>query len=171
MYVFEQSLAKDMEKNVNSTHGGSLKSGGESDIVSIECNVDGNKEMLKKRKIEVVRDNNVTNAERIFINKMNKRNNKWAVKKALFNKKSKFMLITDRKLHVDKIFSKLQLDEVQMRKFFNEKRESAVYKLKVFKCEKCVIGFSNGEILLKHLKRFHSEVSRLTPYLILTIFT
>ncbi|XP_073966731.1 uncharacterized protein isoform X2 [Choristoneura fumiferana] len=81
------------------------------------------------------------------------KNNKWAMKKALLNKKPKFKVILDYK----DIFRKIKISSEEIRLCLEKERDSEPYKTKKYKCESCVVGFKDENALARHSERYHSQ--------------
>lgn len=83
------------------------------------------------------------------------KNNKWAKKRALLNKKPKFKVILEYK----DIFRKIKVSSEELRLCLAKDRDSKQYKTKRYKCESCVIGFKDQNGLARHNERCHSQVN------------
>ncbi|XP_047040029.1 GDNF-inducible zinc finger protein 1-like isoform X1 [Helicoverpa zea] len=86
------------------------------------------------------------------------KNNRWAKKRALQNKKPKFKIITE---YSKDYFRKIELDNKELPLFMQSERDSEYFKSKRYKCEKCVLVFSSEKFLQKHDNKYHSKS---TPY-------
>uniref|UniRef100_A0A2H1W4L2 SFRICE_013583 n=1 Tax=Spodoptera frugiperda TaxID=7108 RepID=A0A2H1W4L2_SPOFR len=86
------------------------------------------------------------------------KNNRWAKKRALQNKKPKFKIIIKDK----NCFRRVQIDDADVRKCMESERDSEYFKSKKYKCDNCVLVFENEEVLLKHNGMFHDKVTQYT---------
>ncbi|CAH0602508.1 unnamed protein product [Chrysodeixis includens] len=80
--------------------------------------------------------------------------NRWAIKRALQNKKPKFKILTK---YTKDSFQNIQIDETEIKAFIKSEREREYYKSKRFKCETCVIVFYNEDLMKQHSEKFHDE--------------
>nr|XP_049695961.1 uncharacterized protein LOC126054403 [Helicoverpa armigera] len=83
------------------------------------------------------------------------KNNRWAKKRALQNKKPKFKIITE---YSKDYFRKIEIDNRELPLFMQSERDSEYFKSKRFKCEKCVLVFSSDKFLEKHDNKYHNKV-------------
>ncbi|CAH1642755.1 unnamed protein product [Spodoptera littoralis] len=84
------------------------------------------------------------------------KNNRWAKKRALQNKKPKFKIIMKDK----NCFRREQIDDVDVRKCMESERDSEYFKSKRYKCDNCVVVFENEDILKNHNEMFHEKVTQ-----------
>ncbi|XP_049884168.1 gastrula zinc finger protein XlCGF26.1-like isoform X2 [Pectinophora gossypiella] len=79
--------------------------------------------------------------------------NRWAIKRALQNKKRKFEIISN--IDVEELFRRVQINLEELHNFLKKKRKR--FQLKKYKCESCVIGFKNENALMRHNKNCHTK--------------
>lgn len=82
-----------------------------------------------------------------------KSKSRWAIKRAQQNKKPKFEFLTN----FDTTFKKVQISNEELTLCIKRERDTEYYKSKKFKCEHCVLGFSDQHILVKHNRKFHEK--------------
>ncbi|XP_028035500.1 zinc finger and BTB domain-containing protein 17-like isoform X1 [Bombyx mandarina] len=84
-----------------------------------------------------------------------KKQSNWARRRALLNKKPKYVII---KLQENTMFKKKRFNNVdELNSFLNTHRCSDLFKGKEFKCESCVYFFKNNRLLESHNKRYHNK--------------
>ncbi|KAJ8706561.1 hypothetical protein PYW07_012639 [Mythimna separata] len=85
------------------------------------------------------------------------KNNRWATKRALQNKKPKFKIFTEC---TKECFKRVQIDVEELQTIMKSERDSVYFMSKKFKCQKCVLTFTSREVLEKHEQKFHSKSTK-----------
>lgn len=106
-----------------------------------------------------IKNNEVVKPERNPGNdtKVTKTNNKWAMKRALKNKKPKFKIVAVNEFD-DTLIRRVQIDDNQLQNFITRERDSDRFKASRYKCVSCVKAFKSECLLAKHNNLWHCKV-------------